>query len=102
MAIWYNLWQFGIVCGHLVYYSHFGTIGSRKIWQPCTKVIIGAYTNQCDQTKFKWRRHPLLAERETLVGLSAVHKKGVWPKKRNCPGKSQYLGAVVTLKKSDE
>jgi hypothetical protein len=34
MAIWYNLWQFGIVCGHLIYNSHFGMIGSRKIWQP--------------------------------------------------------------------
>jgi hypothetical protein len=34
MAIWYNLWQFGIVCGHLVHFSHFGTFGPRKIWQP--------------------------------------------------------------------
>jgi hypothetical protein len=37
MAIWYNLWQFGIVCGHLVYFSHFGMFGQRKIWQPCSK-----------------------------------------------------------------
>jgi hypothetical protein len=34
MAIWYNLWPFGIVCGHLVYFSHFGMFGPRKIWQP--------------------------------------------------------------------
>jgi hypothetical protein len=27
MAIWYNLWQVGIVCGHLVYFSHFGMLG---------------------------------------------------------------------------
>jgi hypothetical protein len=25
MAIWYNLWQFGKVCAHLVYFPHFGT-----------------------------------------------------------------------------
>jgi hypothetical protein len=35
MTIWYNLWPFGLVCGHLVYFSHFGTFGARKIWQPC-------------------------------------------------------------------
>jgi hypothetical protein len=34
MAIRNNLWQFGIVCGHLVYFSHFGMFGPRKIWQP--------------------------------------------------------------------
>jgi hypothetical protein len=36
MAIRYNLWLFGIVCGHLVYFSHFGMFGPRKIWQPCS------------------------------------------------------------------
>jgi hypothetical protein len=35
-AIWYNLWPFGMVCGHLIYFSHFGTFGPRKIWQPCS------------------------------------------------------------------
>jgi hypothetical protein len=34
-AIWYNLWQCDIVCGHLVYFSHFGIFGPGKIWQPC-------------------------------------------------------------------
>jgi hypothetical protein len=33
-AIWYNVWQFGIVCSHLVYFSRFGMFGPRKIWQP--------------------------------------------------------------------
>jgi hypothetical protein len=33
-AIWYNLWPFGKVCGHLVYFLHFGMLGPRKIWQP--------------------------------------------------------------------
>jgi hypothetical protein len=36
MAIWYHLWPFGIVCGYLVYFSHFGMFGPRKIWQPCS------------------------------------------------------------------
>jgi hypothetical protein len=33
--IWYILWPFGIVCGHLVYISRFGMFVPRKIWQPC-------------------------------------------------------------------
>jgi hypothetical protein len=32
--IWYNQWPFGIVCGPLVHFSHFGVFGPRKIWQP--------------------------------------------------------------------
>jgi hypothetical protein len=39
---WEYLWPFGItygrllpiVCGHLVYFPHFGMFGPRKIWQP--------------------------------------------------------------------
>jgi hypothetical protein len=34
MAIWYNLWPFGKVCGNLVYFSQYGIFGPRKIWQP--------------------------------------------------------------------
>jgi hypothetical protein len=33
-AIWYNLWPFDIVCGHLVCHSQFIMLGPRKIWQP--------------------------------------------------------------------
>jgi hypothetical protein len=33
-AIWYNLWLFGIVGGHLVYFFQLGMFGTRKIWQP--------------------------------------------------------------------
>jgi hypothetical protein len=33
-AIWYILWSFGIVCGHLLYFSQFGMFEPRKIWQP--------------------------------------------------------------------
>jgi hypothetical protein len=33
-VIWYNLLPVGIVCGHLVYFSRFGTFVPRKIWQP--------------------------------------------------------------------
>jgi hypothetical protein len=35
MDIWNNLLQFGIVCGHLVHFSHFGMFEPIKIWQPC-------------------------------------------------------------------
>jgi hypothetical protein len=35
MDIWYSLRPFGIVCGHLLYFSQFGMFGPRKIWQPC-------------------------------------------------------------------
>jgi hypothetical protein len=38
MAIWYNLWPFGIVYGHLLYFSQFGMFGPRKIWQPWMKL----------------------------------------------------------------
>jgi hypothetical protein len=34
MAIWYNLWPSGIVCGRLLHFSQFGMFGPRKIWQP--------------------------------------------------------------------
>jgi hypothetical protein len=36
-AIWYNLWPFGLVCGHLVYYCF--RFGPRKIWQPWSQTI---------------------------------------------------------------
>jgi hypothetical protein len=39
LAFWYSVWQFGIVCGPLVYFSQFGMFGPRKIWQPCLGCI---------------------------------------------------------------
>jgi hypothetical protein len=30
MAIWYNSWPFGIVCGHLLYFSQFGMFFTKK------------------------------------------------------------------------
>jgi hypothetical protein len=39
-AIWYNLWQFGIVCGYLVYFSPFWYFVPRKIWQPWVGVKV--------------------------------------------------------------
>jgi hypothetical protein len=36
-AILYNLWPFGTVSGHLVYFSNFCMFGPRKIWQPWTE-----------------------------------------------------------------
>jgi hypothetical protein len=41
MAIRYNLWPFGIVCGHLLYFSRFGMFGPRKICQPCLGIDSG-------------------------------------------------------------
>jgi hypothetical protein len=38
-AIWYYTWQFGIACGHVVYFSHFGVSGPRKIWQPWRTLV---------------------------------------------------------------
>jgi hypothetical protein len=38
MAIWNILRLFGIVCGHLLYFSQFGMFGPREIWQPCAKI----------------------------------------------------------------
>jgi hypothetical protein len=40
MAILYNLCPFGIVCGHLLYFSQFGMVGPRKICQPCQDPIL--------------------------------------------------------------
>jgi hypothetical protein len=34
VAIWYNLWQFGKVCGHLVNFFHFGMFGPKKSGNP--------------------------------------------------------------------
>jgi hypothetical protein len=35
-AICYNVWPFGIFCGHLVHFSCFWYAVLRKIWQPCS------------------------------------------------------------------
>jgi hypothetical protein len=34
MAIWYNVWPFGIVWVIRYIFSQFGMFGPRKIWQP--------------------------------------------------------------------
>jgi hypothetical protein len=39
MAIWHNVWQFGIVCDYLEYFSHFGMSGPRKIWQSWIPIL---------------------------------------------------------------
>jgi hypothetical protein len=45
MAIWYNVWPFGVVCGPLVYFSRIGMIGQRKIWQPCWPRFVAMLAN---------------------------------------------------------
>jgi hypothetical protein len=37
------IWPFGIVCGHLVYFSQFGMFGPRKIWQPCVRLAVPSH-----------------------------------------------------------
>jgi hypothetical protein len=44
MAIWYNLWPFGIVCGHLLYFS--------PIWNVRTKKNLATLRREhCDRKK---------------------------------------------------
>jgi hypothetical protein len=51
MTIWNSLWPFGIcnlwpfvnVCGHLLYFSRFGMLGPRKIWQPCLAQVFSRF-----------------------------------------------------------
>jgi hypothetical protein len=45
MSIWNILRPFGIIYGRLVYFSHFGMFGPRKIWQPCRRAKFGARMN---------------------------------------------------------
>jgi hypothetical protein len=46
MTFWYNIWPFGTVCGHLVYFSRFGMFGLRKmatlLWSPTTRNLCKA------------------------------------------------------------
>jgi hypothetical protein len=35
----------GTVCGHLVYFSHFGMFGPRKIWQPWVTLKLAQLVN---------------------------------------------------------
>jgi hypothetical protein len=48
-ANWYILWTSGIVCGNSVYFSHFGMLHQKIIWQPwlaancaCSKVVLSS------------------------------------------------------------
>jgi hypothetical protein len=51
MAILHNAWPFGVVCGHLVYFSRFGMFGPGKIWQP-------------------WRRNPFHGLQTKGIGVA--------------------------------
>jgi hypothetical protein len=33
-ALWYIVWPFVTFCDHTVYFSHFGMLYQKKIWQP--------------------------------------------------------------------
>jgi hypothetical protein len=52
--IWYNLWPFGIVCGHLAYRYIFPVLvffGPRKIWQPCRALREKIFLHSNDSEK---------------------------------------------------
>jgi hypothetical protein len=83
-ATWYNLWLFGIVCCDLVYFSHFGMFGPRKIWQPWSRdktlfslsellfvfiIMRGSLTGQCS---------PLLS-RGLICRRARCYKIFWWP-----------------------
>jgi hypothetical protein len=78
MSIWYNLWPFCIiyghlvyvVCGQLVYISQFGMFGPRKIWQPCSGPNFPKNNFQKRPNFCKW----LSVARKTLKELSSTLK----------------------------
>jgi hypothetical protein len=41
------LWTFGIVCGHLLCFSHFGMFRPRKIWQPWSALVYVVRKHAC-------------------------------------------------------
>jgi hypothetical protein len=69
VAIWYNLWPFGIifgiVCGHLVYFSQFGMFGRRKIWQPCSK----RFKEEPSKSSRAYTHHRNLSTRTSMFAL---------------------------------
>jgi hypothetical protein len=52
-AIWCRLFKFGIVCGHLLYFSRFGMFGPRKIWQPWFRAVFCLVTKSRCLDHFK-------------------------------------------------
>jgi hypothetical protein len=47
MTIWYNLGPFGIACGHLVHFSHFGMFGQRQSSNPGVHMYAKATSQKC-------------------------------------------------------
>jgi hypothetical protein len=67
MAIWYNLWAFGIIYGgHLLHFYQFGMLGPRKIWQPCSSSRLGIRLE-----KQSMKRQ--LQKRDSTVSRNASH-----------------------------
>jgi hypothetical protein len=44
---YFILWTFGIVCGHLLCFSHFGMFRPRKIWQPWSALVYVVRKHAC-------------------------------------------------------
>jgi hypothetical protein len=53
-AIWYNLWPFGIVCGHQLHFPQSGMFGPRKIWQPCFEDLSSSSSEWRKKTFFSF------------------------------------------------
>jgi hypothetical protein len=48
MAIWYNIWPFGVVCGHLLYFSNFECLDKEKSGN-----LVGVYKENWCLASFK-------------------------------------------------
>jgi hypothetical protein len=64
MAIWYNLWPFGMVCGHLLYFSQFCMLGPRQIWQPWSKATTNIHSVN---RQFSERNLEILSKKRGLL-----------------------------------
>jgi hypothetical protein len=87
--ICYNLWPFVIICDHLVYFSHFGMFGPRKIWQPWTAMVPSFLTwcPSCWMSRYylctKWR--------PSKVGRNGTLEIWIEAQQSTCEGKYLLL-----------
>jgi hypothetical protein len=67
MAIWYHLWPFGIVCGHLLHFSQFGMSGNPGQYDKESVIPSLQFKNR---QKDKIRRGRLIYVESRRVGSS--------------------------------
>jgi hypothetical protein len=88
MAIWHNVWQFGIVCGRLVYFSQFGMFGPRKIWQPWMVYLFSNQNSQFGKKNFR------VLQWKMLVYFVAI-RYILWPSGIFCGHFGIFCGCLV-------